>query len=906
MGKPFRIKHGLNVKDGLFKVDHLDNLVSINNVRVATIDDLVGGGGFIGDLNDLTTDHNSTLVGAINEVDAASSTAAGDITNLESNLAQEISDRTSGDAALDDRIDQEITDRIAGDSTLQTAITSEATNRSNADTLLQSLISAEETARSSADDALQDAIDLEITNRETAVSSNYTTLHQEIVDEATARSNTDISLQTQINAITTDQNKFFMVSLDASDVTLTENDGNFIAVQANEAGRSVILPASVPNGGLKYYFQNAEGSYSFNILDSGSNLVASVSANDTALHEIVFDDTNNVWSVNVNDVSSPFYFTNTVDDSFNFSFTSDGETNKLLNFGPNEEFLANLIFNSSTSAWQLSVLNASTLAELSSINVSATEPSSTSFKFGLLNDVYGAYQFIVAHNNVIEVFAFNNTNLSYIGNDTLTELVGLDIHELYVVNNSNLFVETHTATDHFINNFDISGSTCTHNPAGSFTLTETVIDDFSKIYQFDDTQFGYYRTYANTNTRRLTLFTFNEGSVTVSTSQSFDTLCDNIAIIDKSHFAIVLRTNYFNVYSIENMVSPLYQRSNFSDTYTNFDLANNKSVMAVAELTDYKSDYVKFGALIEKGANKNKIIYFTFNNVTFAPEFDDTTTYEYTSTLDNRYLDGFVFNESHIFLGLCDLTGSNYNISSLNYSGYFPVSSSASSLTYAQFIEGDIAVYKNIKAEGIQVVNNIEAAQFIGDGSLLTGLPAGYDQDLNTTNDVDFNTVSATTFYGDGSNLTGISQFNQSLNTTDSVQFDVVTANSFVGLPEGLKVFQIIAGEGSINPTAIGDRTYTLPEGGTGWQIGTCADLNSASQYGVEIGTSADDLLIVHPKGIPPFIVKMQRNKNKGFPAGMGIQDYDITWKSNILNTAIRIDVFTLEEYEFWIQIVFV
>lgn len=905
MGKPFKIKHGLDVKDGLFKVDHLDNLVSINNVRVATIDDLVGGGGFIGDLNDLTTDHDSTLVGAINEVDAASSTAAGDIINLETNLAQEISDRTSGDSTLDDRIDQEIANRIAGDSTLQTAITSEATSRANADMLLQSLISNEVTNRATADSNLQTDINLEISNRETAVSNTYNTLHQEIVDEATARSNTDISLQTQINAITTDQNKFLMVSLDTSDVTLTETDGNFIAVEANEAGRSLILPANVPNGGLKYFIQNAGGNYSFNVLDSNNDLVASITETN-ALHEIVYDNANSIWYSFVIDESDPFYFTNNVDDSFNFSFTSEGETNKLLNFGPTKEFLANLIFNSATSAWKLSILNANTLAELSSINVSATEPASTTFKFDLLNDVYGSYRLVVAHNDVIEVFAFNNTNLSYIGNDTLSELGGVEIKELLVVNSSNIFIETHTATNHYIRNFDISGSTCTYNATGSFTLTETVIDDFSKIYRFNDTQFAYYRTYGNTNTKRLTLFSFNEGTITLGASQSFDTLCDDIGIIDEEHFAVVLRTNYFNVYNITNMISPIYQKGNFSSTFTDFDLTNDKSVIVTTGSTDYKSNYIKLGALIQKGSNRNKILYFTFNNATHYPLFEDTTAYEYTSTLDNRYLDDVVLNERHIFLGLCDIDGNNYNISSLNYYGYFPTSKSASSLTYAKFIEGDIAVYKNLKANEIQVFNTIEAAQFIGDGSLLTGLPTGYDQDLNTTDNVDFNIVTATTFYGDGSNLTGISQFDQSLNTTDSVQFNVVTANSFVGLPEGLKVFKIIAGEGSVNPTAIGDRTYTLPEGGTGWQIGTAATLNASNQYGVEMGTSADDLLIVHPKGIPPFIVKMQRNKNKGFPAGMGIQDYDITWKSNILNTAIRIDVFTLEEYEFWIQIVFV
>lgn len=161
-------------------------------------------------------------------------------------------------------------------------------------------------------------------------------------------------------------------------------------------------------------------------------------------------------------------------------------------------------------------------------------------------------------------------------------------------------------------------------------------------------------------------------------------------------------------------------------------------------------------------------------------------------------------------------------------------------------------------------------------------------------------------YYGDGSQLTGIAAgYDQSCNIGDDVTFGVITASSFVGLPPGLKVFKSICGEGASNPTAIDDRAFTLPEGGVGWQIGTCATLNSGGAYGTEIGTSSQDLLLVHPKGVPPFMVILHRNKNKGFAAGQGITEYDIAWKANIANTAIRIDVFPEEEYEFWLQVVF-
>ena len=215
-----------------------------------------------------------------------------------------------------------------------------------------------------------------------------------------------------------------------------------------------------------------------------------------------------------------------------------------------------------------------------------------------------------------------------------------------------------------------------------------------------------------------------------------------------------------------------------------------------------------------------------------------------------------------------------------------------------------------IKSENLMVKHDCHAEYFIGDGSHLTGLPGAYDQTLNTTDDVQFNNISAnditaTIFHGDGSQLTGITAYDQSLNVGDDVTFGVVTANSYVGLPPGLKVYKTICGEGSVDPTYIDDRVYTLPESGVGWQIGTCATLNSGGTYGTEMGTSADDLLLVHPKGVPPFMVILHRNKNKGFAAGMGITEIDIAWKANIANTAIRIDVFPTEEYEFWLQVVF-
>ena len=72
----------------------------------------------------------------------------------------------------------------------------------------------------------------------------------------------------------------------------------------------------------------------------------------------------------------------------------------------------------------------------------------------------------------------------------------------------------------------------------------------------------------------------------------------------------------------------------------------------------------------------------------------------------------------------------------------------------------------------------VTANAFVGDGSGLTGLPAGnpFDQDLNTTDSFSGTTITATTgFVGDGSLLTNLpaagNPFDQDLNTTDSPEF---------------------------------------------------------------------------------------------------------------------------------------
>ena len=58
-----------------------------------------------------------------------------------------------------------------------------------------------------------------------------------------------------------------------------------------------------------------------------------------------------------------------------------------------------------------------------------------------------------------------------------------------------------------------------------------------------------------------------------------------------------------------------------------------------------------------------------------------------------------------------------------------------------------------------------------------------FNQNLNTTDNVNFNWVTANSFFGDGGNLTNITgvggnPFNQNLNTTDNVTFNNITVGS--------------------------------------------------------------------------------------------------------------------------------
>jgi predicted nucleic acid-binding Zn-ribbon protein len=150
---------------------------------------------------DADKDTFAEIVSLINSVDTTNDSAfAGYVLSNNAALAQEVTDRQSGDSALaadivtvetaataltsrvsaaETDISDEEAARIAADSTLQSNITAEASARASADTTLQSNITAEASARSTADTNLSNRID----SLETVgVSGRLTDLESDVAD----------------------------------------------------------------------------------------------------------------------------------------------------------------------------------------------------------------------------------------------------------------------------------------------------------------------------------------------------------------------------------------------------------------------------------------------------------------------------------------------------------------------------------------------------------------------------------------------------------------------------------------------------------------------------------------------------------------------------------------------------
>ena len=177
----------------------IDNIVS--NLDPATLDSLT-------EIVAAFQSEDNTLLSLIN-------TANTNITQLQTDLTQEISNRQFAD-------------------TLATnARAAEVTNRTNADTLLQTNITAEETARIAQDNAIALDIQQETADRQTAIS----TLDTAITNEETARIAADATHTANITALSGDINQEI---LDRQNAITTEANARIAGDAANGADISTL------------------------------------------------------------------------------------------------------------------------------------------------------------------------------------------------------------------------------------------------------------------------------------------------------------------------------------------------------------------------------------------------------------------------------------------------------------------------------------------------------------------------------------------------------------------------------------------------------------------------------------------------------------------------------------------
>ena len=127
-----------------------------------------------GELENLTTEANENLVSAINEV--------------QKELEDEISNRTSTTDDLDKRLKQEATDREAADNTLTENLNKEIEDRKQA-------VTDEQEARETEDKSIRDALTAE-TTRATGVEDK---LREDLTTETSNRTAADATLQTNID-----------------------------------------------------------------------------------------------------------------------------------------------------------------------------------------------------------------------------------------------------------------------------------------------------------------------------------------------------------------------------------------------------------------------------------------------------------------------------------------------------------------------------------------------------------------------------------------------------------------------------------------------------------------------------------------------------------------------------------
>jgi hypothetical protein len=134
------------------------------------------------------------------------SNVASQILSNVADIAQESASRLSADLNLQGNIDNEASARTSADSALDAKITVEKNRITQEISDRTSAVSAESSARTSADQLLQENIDAEATSRLNADASEVSArtnadavLQSNITAEATARANADTALENKIN-----------------------------------------------------------------------------------------------------------------------------------------------------------------------------------------------------------------------------------------------------------------------------------------------------------------------------------------------------------------------------------------------------------------------------------------------------------------------------------------------------------------------------------------------------------------------------------------------------------------------------------------------------------------------------------------------------------------------------------
>ena len=663
------------------------------------------------------------------------------------------------------------------------------------------------------------------------------------------------------------------------------------------------LPAIVMNGGLKITIQNESPSISFGLgyyQPSGTYTKTDEALSLSPEEGLVlyFNEANEIYKTNTLPKHENHLFTQELLAGLGSGYNNNSLTHEFAILNQNgEDKIITAVYDSNSSIWRLLILtDQGTWVEDSSALLTAAV-SSVKHKIKIIDNNH----FCCTYNDVVSIWNYTAGILTFVNNITLSFLNSKPINDIAIIDGFNkLAVITSTASEKEITFFQINLPGYTVTSGTNKIFTDIFINDFCELTAIDNNTLG---VLISTDTViKKSLYIINS-TTNDQSSLNLNSYCESLIKIDNNHIITTDTTGNSLIYKIR---SPLgLHIFELVDTvqFNNLNLGTTSHKISI--INDPNSLYYKSGIIVNNEMNKRVYGYFSINLGDFSLSRPDTDIYEFSSDINIQAGNLESINNSFYITGVSS-QNTPYPVYKIQDNSKVSKITNLEQVTIFNAAKGKLGDFNKVTAKEIDVDGDIFIeGSFIGDGSKLTGIPGGYDQSLNTTDNVTFNHITGT-HYGDGSHLTGLPDgADQALNTTDDVVFNSVSANSYIGLPEGIKVYSVIAGEGTVNPTAIADRTYTLPEAGVGWLIGTAATLNSTGTYGPEMGVSSSDLLIIHPKGVPPFQVIMQRNKNKGFPAGQGITDFGLAYKANLANTAIRIDLFTEEEYEFWIQIVF-